>query len=712
VGQSVAERLFALLREEAGEDSFARLAEQAAGAGVSPASPEPVGHLVALALQIRRRLADSRRRAAELVALYETAHDLTALRDIEKVLQAIVDRSQQLLSADVAYLMLIDEERGDTYMRCTKGTVTPGFGDIRLPLGFGLGGLVAQTATPYATVDYTKDERFVHVIDDIVTEERLTAILGVPLKIGRRVIGVLFAADRHPRHFAPEEISLLASLAAHATVAIENASLFQGARSAIEQLTGANTLLQAQKAAVERASELHERLTRLVLRGTSVAELASSVVEVLEGRLLVFDEAGRLLSHSVGAPARAGAAPFDVPAALPRPYADALAESLGSGRSVQLDPAQPPGWVTPVVAGGNHLATLVWLRADIDNTDLRALERAAMVTALLLLNERAMDEANNRIRGEILAEALVRPVRDPDGLRRRAALIGVDLTAPNVLAVVGLTGTARDRRPRVVAQAMAIARSAHGLVSSRGDRIVMLVPGTDPDAVAARLAQRLGAATGCPVTVGGAGPVSDPAAIARVEQTARKCMAVLLAIGRAGEGAGSHRLGAYGLLVNGVGSTDIDHFVEHTLGPVLAYDRTRHTELLRTMAAYLAAGGNVRGAAAELFLHVNTLYQRLERLDEVLGPDWRTGDHLLQVHLALKLRQLRDHAPAEPDNTEGDWLGGNWPDGSWPTGEPEGNGQTSAGNDPGAGGRGTAGDRGAGGRGADGQAHTGYPEAV
>lgn len=639
--QTVAERLFVLLREEAGEDDFFRLTAEN---GCSAEASAEISQLVELALQFRRRSADYRRRAAELVALYETAHDLTALRDLEKVLQAIVDRSQQLLSADVAYLMLIDEERGDTYMRSTKGTVTPGFGNIRLPLGFGLGGLVAQAATPYATADYTHDARFVHVIDDVVTEERLTAIVGVPLKIGRRVIGVLFAADRHPRRFAPEEISLLSLLASHAAVAIENASLFQGARLAIERLAEANRLLQAQKAAVERASELHERLTRLVLRGTSVAELASSVVEVLDGRLLVFDENGRLLADATGGgEATDGDAPGvgapNVPQLLPGSFADALADALAAGRSVLLAAGSPPCWITPVVAGGHHLATLVLFRPELCDTDLRTLERAAMVTALLLLNERAMDEANNRIRGELLAEALVRPLQDPDGLRRRAALIGVNLNAPHIVAVAGVARP--ERRVRMAAHAMSIARRVHGLVSTSGDNVVMLVPGTDVDAVTASLANQLGVATGCPVTVGGDGPVNDPSGISPAEQTAGKCLATLLAMGREGEGGGVQRLGAYGLLLNGVQAADIDRFVRKTIGAVLAYDKDRRTELLHTMDAYFAAGGNVRRAAVALFLHVNTLYQRLERLDGILGPEWREGEQSLHVHLALKLHRLR-----------------------------------------------------------------------
>lgn len=626
----VAVRLFDLLREEASEASFRQLAAELDMGADVVSTPDQISRVLELALGVRRQLAECRRRTAELVALYETAHDLTALRDLEKVLEAIVERSQRLLSTDVAYLMLIDEERGDTYMRSTKGTVTPGFPDIRLPLGLGLGGLVAQTGTPYATADYTRDPRFIHVIDDIVIEERLTAILGVPLMIGRRVIGVLFAADRHPRHFEPQEISLLASLAANAAVAIENASLFQGARSAIERLTEANAQLQAQKVAIERAAELHDRLTKLVLRGTSVSELAFSVVEVLDGTLLVLDDRNRVLT-------RAGVSSEDgcvVPSCLP----ELVGEALGDGRSVQLATGSAACWVTPVVAAGNHLATLVYFGREVCDADLRTLERTAMVTALLLLNERAMDEANNRIRGELLAEALLPVLGDPNGLRRRAALIGVDLNAPHIVAAVAIP---HHRRARLAAKAMFKAQSVHGLMCIRDDHLVMLIPGTDADAVSAGLAHRFGNDIGAAVTVGGAGPVTDPGDIAAAAQMARKCLAVLQALGRAGEGVSSHQLGAYGLLLNGVDGIDINEFIESVVGPVLAYDGERRTELLATLEAYFAEGGHAKRAAAALHLHVNTLYQRLDRLDDILGPDWRTGDKLLQVHLALKLRRLR-----------------------------------------------------------------------
>jgi GAF domain-containing protein len=93
----------------------------------------------------------------------------------------------------------------------TDGSISARFQSLRLPMGTGLGGLVAQTGAPYVTADYASDPRFRHTgeINQGVQEEGLVAILGVPMRLGPKVVGVLFAANRSARPFAPEEVSLL-----------------------------------------------------------------------------------------------------------------------------------------------------------------------------------------------------------------------------------------------------------------------------------------------------------------------------------------------------------------------------------------------------------------------------------------------------------------------------------------------------------------------
>ena len=109
------------------------------------------------------------------------------------------------------------------------------------------------------------------------------SIMGVPLKRGSQVIGVLFAADRRRHDFSRDEVALLSSLAAHAAVALDNARLLAETRAALIRLEQANAALREQSRDTELAVLAHDRLAELVLRGGGVAEVAAELAELLGG---------------------------------------------------------------------------------------------------------------------------------------------------------------------------------------------------------------------------------------------------------------------------------------------------------------------------------------------------------------------------------------------------------------------------------------------
>lgn len=640
--------LLQLLRAEAPAEAFERLLADAERAASDPRQLSALRSAVRLALEVRELLLSRTRRERELAALYETAGDLSSLRELQPVLEAIVRRAHDLLGCDATYLMLNDEDRGRTYMRVTRGIRTEAFQNTELALGAGLGGLVAATGHAYATPDYLADPRFVHTIDSVVGGEGLVAILGVPLKLGDRVIGVLFAANRRGGDVGEQATELLGSLAAHAAIAIENASLFAEVRSALAELRRANALVQAHSESVERAAAMHERLTGLVVGGRGLADVARSVVEVLGTGLLVLDAEGRLL-------ARAG---DDMPAELAQTVAtgalgaSALEEELravvGTPSRAQRTlrrtlPSGPSCAVAPVVAGTEVLGALVAVGRQLDDMELRSLERAALVAALLLLNERSVADAEQRVRGELFDDLLHRPDRDELGLRRRAARLGVRLESPHVVAVVRPAD--EDRRPPLVAAARRLASDEGGLAGEHGGAVVLLLPGGDAADVARSVRQRLAQATGLGVTVGAAGPAAGAVPLAAAHRDAVRCADVLVSLGRRGEAASPDDLGVYGLLFSQAGKDDLAQFVRRTVGPVLDYDVRRGSELARTALTYFELDGNLARTAAELYVHVNTLYQRLDRVTSLLGDGWRHGDHALQVHLALKVHRALTAAP-------------------------------------------------------------------
>ncbi|RRQ71197.1 diguanylate phosphodiesterase [Streptomyces griseofuscus] len=652
-------RLFELLAAGAPAEDLGAVVAEARRAGVDARDLAEVEGATEAALRVRNTLRQHRRRETELTALFDTAGDLAALRDLDAVLRSIVRRARMLLGTDTAYLTLADEEAGDTYMRVTDGSVSELFQNLRLQLGEGLGGLVAQTARPYASPDYRTDGRFLHTgsIDAGVLDEGLVAILGVPLLLGSgsggQVIGALFAADRTPRTFAPEEVALLCSLADHAAIAIDTARTMADARLALAELAEANAVIREHSAAMQRAAESHDRLTDLVLRGGDVSDVAAAVAGLLKGEVAVHDGAGWPLTatgghgggltdgteHPAGTGKAAGGQEASGAEETPgAEQAAALVAAAESSRATAHAVFRDGRWVCAVLAGQELLGCLVlYGRPELDDPDRRLFERSSVVTSLLLLLRRSVAETENRVRGDLITDLLTAPDRDPAGLVARGRRLGIDLDRPHFLLVARAGDAARERLADAAVQYLF---GCGGVSAVHEGAAVLLLPcdGSGPGAAARAAAGQLGRLAGVPVTVAGAGPAAGPRAIADAHAEGVRCLRAMHVLGRDGGGACAAELGFVGVLLGD--DHDVDGFVAATLGPLLEYDAQRGTQLVRTLRAYFGCGGSLTRAKEELHVHVNTVVQRLDRIHALLGPGWNTPEQTLELQLALRLHLL------------------------------------------------------------------------
>ena len=579
----------------------------------------------ALAMRMHEQLERQRSREAELSALNETARDLTAIRDLDAILAAIVRRARQLLHADMTYLSLNDEAEGASYMKVTDGALTPEFRTLRLPLGTGLLGLVAQSGAPYFTEDYQADERFLHrdYIDTAVAGEQIRAILGVPLTVEGKVIGALLAVHRSVRPFPATEVALLTSFATHAAIALENARLFEQARAAVAAADQANAEIHARAAATERAAHAHDLLTDVLLHGGGIVEVAGVLAQVLDGALTVYDDEGRVLAgHEAGLPTSSTREPID----------DAVDRARHSGRSVQTEDGL---WVAVAAAGEEHLGTLVLHSSGpLDQAERRTLERGAIVTALVLLFRRTEAEAESRVRGELLSDLVSGRDLDVDLLRERARQQGADLDGDLALAVAH-PGAGSGPEQSLLKVAATMSRELQGLGGVHEGLVVVLGPG-EPLELGQTLRDRLGGATV------GVATCSAAEGVAAAWREATQTLTALLRLDRHGEVSDPGGLGLARLLLGSNGPNELGEFIGRTLGPLLDYDTERGTELAGTVEAWLECGGAVRETAGQLHIHPNTVTQRLERVGQLLGPGWRDPARKLDLQLALQMSRLRN----------------------------------------------------------------------
>ncbi|WP_307835769.1 helix-turn-helix domain-containing protein [Phycicoccus sonneratiae] len=566
-----------------------------------------------LAVRVASAREVHRRREAGLSALLETARALASESDTAQVLDAIVRRARALLGTDLTYLTLHDPERGDTYMRATDGSVSAAFQSVRLELGAGLGGLVASTRKPYWTADYWDDERFRHTtdIDGAVSEEGIIAICGTPLLVENDFVGVLFAANRSPRPFTREEVALLGNLATLAAVTLVQTRALADAESALAALSTAHETVRQYADGIERAAAAHDRFASLVLGGGGVDDLTHAVADLLGGWAALVDEDGSVRSATAGAA---------VPEELP---------DLGSGRVVGADGV----YGLAVATADERLATLVVGGVgELADADRRTVERAGVVTALVLLFERQAADARQSARNRVVTELVAArgPEEDRVQLARSA---GTDPERPYCLLVLRADPGASTRALALSATA---ATGEGSLVGAHDGDVVALVPGADPDELARTVAARMGRRA--EVTVSGVGPLTGVDAVSAAHEEAVRAVAALVALGRRGQGAAATQLGFAGLVVGG--DPDVAAYVERELGSLLDYDARRGTDLVGTLAAWFAAGRSPRHAATALHVHVNTVAQRLERIGALLGEGWQEPDRSLELQLALRMRQL------------------------------------------------------------------------
>lgn len=576
-------------------------------------------------LQIRAKLDERKQHADELTVLNDLARNLASLRNPHELLQEIALQARRLLKVDVAYIMLrqMDDVLRIEVVDGSMGSVLRG---IEVDSGSGLGGEVLRTGRPLWSEVYLEDTSFPHIesIDAAASSEQLGGILGVPLIVGDETIGVLLAADRRPRRFAGREIELLAALAAHAAVAIRNANLFDEHRAAAEELTAVNDALRRTNDIRQQAIDLRENLTGVMIRGGGFAEIAAE------------------LERAIGAPVALQGAD-DEPLAGPTidvPDGRALFEHPTSVIPRRLDRTDGEVVVAPVFLASGYAGCLAAISSPaLDDEAVRLLTIGATSAALVMASERSLAEAELRTRGEFL-NALLSPDVDDRSVRRRARATGINLDRVAVVVVLDPGG----EDPRMAAQlATKLTGEFGGWSAEHADHIVALLPAATPSPVREQLERLTGGRLPCAI---GIAPCKGGRREVRLShEAARQSATVLHALGRSTDCVESSELGVYRSLFSQAGRNEIKFFVELTIGPLVTHDRDRQRNLVHTLSTYLEQSQHHTRTCSELHIHANTLYQRLDRVTELIGSRWKEPPHGLEVQLALRLHDLLVRLP-------------------------------------------------------------------
>ena len=174
----------------------------------------------------RRRNAgvpSEQREAGEIAVFQELGKALTSSLQLDQVLRTIMEKIDEFLRPDNWSLLLLDEAKQELYFELAVGKASQALKDVRIKLGQGIGGWVAQHGEVVIVPDTSKDTRFFGKVDE-KTKMETRSIVAVPVKFRDTCLGVIELINCvGPEGFDPRDLKLLEALSDFAAIALENA---------------------------------------------------------------------------------------------------------------------------------------------------------------------------------------------------------------------------------------------------------------------------------------------------------------------------------------------------------------------------------------------------------------------------------------------------------------------------------------------------------
>jgi GAF domain-containing protein len=541
-------------------------------------------------------------RTGDTRILHEIVSTVASTLELGEVLRAVVRLLSEGSGVHACFVYLVDADGDRLVMRAASAPYARHVGAISLARGEGLAWWAAEQREPaFIREGALADVRTKYVPE--LEEERFQSLLALPI-VSRAgdVIGVITAHTEAPREFSDDEVDFLVSSASLVAGAIENARLYEEARARVAQLEQLAELAEA----VATAQSIDELVAVAATRAQTLLAARACHVYLLDSGS---EQLERRASHPAGGGARDSIGLAELGPELAR-----------AGRGLRL--------AIPLVASDELLGLL-----EADGSARVELGRAvASQVAVGIKKVQLIEHLTEKNLIKDFFEELAAG-RSSGELEGRAARLGCNLSLPHVVLIAEPADDAVER---------VLGGLGDGCLFDRRDdslRALVRVPATGADALVDRLAQ-LHAELGGGVAIGVSSVCAGEESFATGFEEARQALVGTAVLKRERAVASYEDLGAYKYLLKvaldgGVRDPTVD-----AVAKLLDYDRQRGSSLIATLEEFLSRRGNISATSEALYVHPNTLRQRLRRIAELSGLDLRRDDWLT-VEIAVKMVKLK-----------------------------------------------------------------------
>lgn len=418
-------------------------------------------------------------------------------------------------------------------------------------------------------------------------------------------------------------------------------------------------IINRQYSLLQKATDIHNRLTQLALQEGTLHDLAETLARILKRAITIEDPAFRILAAvQEGAVDEARQRSVSYGRTTPE-VAQRLLERGIYARLLQqmgplhIEPIPDLGMtmeriVAPIIVA-HEIYGYIWIIAGdrpLTPLDELAIEHAATVAALMLFKEQAVRSTEEALRGDFLGQ-LLQGKAVSAGFAEQARRIGYRPDRPQqvllIYAPAKSGGSPHSLQHEV--EGWLRRRGERSLLVWRDRTLVLILESAETER-GETLAQQLVADLSHPACrlLIGAGSARQPApgSVARSFEEAQEALRIARALSREEGLASFSDLGVLHWLYHLPPDVAQDNAYLKHVHSLADYDAEREADLLKTLEAYLDFGGSLVDAAEALYVHRNTLLHRIERIQELTGLDLRHPLHRLNLYIALKHWRMKN----------------------------------------------------------------------
>jgi GAF domain-containing protein len=534
--------------------------------------------------------------------LHEIVSTVGSSLELKEVLRGVVRLMSEASGVHACFAYLVEDDGSRLVLRAASPPYERQVGKVALERGEGLAWWAAERGEPAFIRENSLEDPRVKYVPEL-EEDRFQSLLAVPI-VSRAgdLIGVITAHTVAPREFSDDEADFLVTSAALVAGAIENARLYEETRRRVLELEQLTELAEA----IARADGLDELLDTVVADVRPLLAARACHVYLLE-------------------PAREE---LDLRASDP---------DSGSARSTlglaELGPELARGGRTsrlavPLVANGELVGLLVAegsARVELGRAiasqvavGIKKVQVIEQLTEKNLIKDFFEELAGGGTRGD---------------LEGRATRLGCDLDQPHLVLVAEPPSDALVRALRLAAPGSLFDQREESL------RALVRLSSASTEAFLERL-RRIHAELGEPVSVGVSSTCQGAGSFADGFAEAQEALLGTLVLGGQPEVLAYEELGAYKYLLRVAVDGGIRDATVDAVARLAEYDAQRGAQLVTTLEEFLRRHGSIGATSEALYVHPNTLRQRLRRIGELSGLDLRRDDWLL-IEIAVKMVKLQ-----------------------------------------------------------------------